>query len=85
MWVHTFLGRSGTPIQAIEGTEVTIGIHGPDAESVQVTGGQTFMALFQAGDEVTLHGRYSGEGNAAVLSNGDGRTGVVARWVSPGF
>ncbi|NMI55962.1 hypothetical protein FNV62_07175 [Streptomyces sp. RLB3-17] len=82
LWIHTWLGKDGV---RIEGSETTHGRQGPDSESVQDTVGQTVLVTFQTGENVTLHGRYSGEGNASVLSNDGGRTSVVAHWVSPGF
>ncbi|MDG9710597.1 hypothetical protein [Streptomyces sp. DH10] len=82
LWVSTWLCKDGVPI---EGSEALRGRNGPDNEVVQDTGGQTVLVALQAGENVTLHGRYSGEGDAKVLSGGDGRTSVVAHWVSPGF
>ncbi|MGW7261149.1 hypothetical protein [Streptomyces sp. NPDC054834] len=80
LWIHTWLCRDGV---LIDGSQATTGIQGPEAELVQATTGQTTMATFKSGEKVTLHGRYSGEGKAFILSNGEGRTGVVARLVSP--
>ncbi|MEU4462609.1 hypothetical protein AB0G20_02615 [Streptomyces sp. NPDC024017] len=82
LWIHTWLEKDGVPI---EGSEATHGRQGPDSESVQDTVGQTVLVALQVGESLTLHGRYSGEGNASIISNDGGRTSVVAHWVTPGF
>ena len=81
-FVHTALFNNGA---LIPGSEALTGIYGAST-AAQHTAGQTFLHTFAAGDVVTLHAYRIGQaGNAIILSNGDGRTGVRAHWVSPGF
>jgi hypothetical protein len=79
LYVHTALFDNGA---LIPGSEALTGIYGSNQAS-QDTIGQTFMSTFRAGDVVTLHTYRIGQGTAAVLSNGDGRTDVMAHWVDP--
>jgi hypothetical protein len=80
-WVHTALFKNGG---LIPGSEALAGLYGTNA-AIQSTAGQTFMEPFVAGDVVTLHAYRIGQaGSAAVIGQTDGRTGVMAHWVSPG-
>ncbi|GGT11162.1 hypothetical protein ACFFV7_35755 [Nonomuraea spiralis] len=82
LFVHTAIFKNGA---VIPGSEAVTGIQSP-AHGSQNTAGQTFLHTFAAGDVVTLHGFRIGQaGTAAVASNSDGRTGVMAHWVAPGF
>ncbi|KND39701.1 hypothetical protein [Streptomyces stelliscabiei] len=76
--VRTALFKNG---QLIPGTEALTGGNAV----MQTTAGQTILEKFDVNDVITLHAYRIGGGNTAVLSNGDGRTGVMAHWVSPGF
>ncbi|WP_328475527.1 hypothetical protein OHS71_00130 [Streptomyces sp. NBC_00377] len=67
--------------QLIAGTEAITGGN----TVMQTTAGQTILEKFDVNDVITLHAYRIGTTDAAVLSNGDGRTGVMAHWVSPGF
>lgn len=53
--------------------------------TMQTTAGQTILEKFDVNDVITLHAYRIGANAASVISNGDGRTGVMAHWVSPGF
>ncbi|MGW5119797.1 hypothetical protein ACWEQ8_30815 [Streptomyces noursei] len=53
-----------------------------------VTAGQTFLYAFAAPDKVMLYAYRNGAtatAGAAISSGDDGRTGIMAHWVSPGF
>ncbi|MCX4583906.1 hypothetical protein [Streptomyces sp. NBC_01481] len=79
-YVHTALFNNGA---LLPDSEALTGINGTNHAS-QTTTGQTFLAEFKAKDKVTLHAYRVGQsGNAAILSNGDGRTQITAHWVSP--
>jgi len=78
--IYTWLGRGGGPI---EGSEAIRTRSGTDAEHFQDMVGQTVLVALKEGERVTLHGQYTGEGTAGILSNGHGRTSVVAHLVSP--
>ncbi|MEU6718741.1 hypothetical protein ABZ897_45370 [Nonomuraea sp. NPDC046802] len=82
LWVHTALFKNGAPIP---GSEALTGLHGANAnQGIQSTAGQTFMDTFAANDVVTLHAyRIGRDGTATIISQPDGRTGVMAHWVSP--
>ncbi|MCX4904487.1 hypothetical protein [Streptomyces sp. NBC_00878] len=67
--------------QLIPGTEALTGGH----TVMQTTAGQTILEKFDVNDVITLHAYRIGANPAHVLSNSDGRTGVMAHWVSPGF
>ncbi|QUW84440.1 hypothetical protein SMIR_39380 [Streptomyces mirabilis] len=45
---------------------------------MQTTAGQTILEKFDANDVITLYAFRFGQNPAAVISNGDGRTGVMA-------
>ncbi|MEU6036111.1 hypothetical protein ABZ801_11950 [Actinomadura sp. NPDC047616] len=82
LWVTTALFKNNA---LIPGSEAITGLQASD-EVIQNTTGQTFLHKFDAGDRVTLHAYRIGQtGTANILSNADGRTGVMAHWVSPGF
>lgn len=82
MWVQTSLFKNGA---RIPGSEALAGIYGANVGS-QATAGQTLLHKFDVGDTVTLHAYRIGQnGSASIISNGDGRTAVMAHWVSPGF
>jgi hypothetical protein len=72
-YVHTALFNNGA---LIPGSEALTGIYGSGAAG-QYTAGQTFMHTFAAGDVVTLYAYRIGQNSAHILSNGDGRTGVM--------
>ncbi|MEU4469412.1 hypothetical protein AB0G20_37940 [Streptomyces sp. NPDC024017] len=76
--VRTALFKNG---QLIPGTEALTGGNA----IMQTTAGQTILEKFDVNDVIMLHAYRIGTGSASVLSNGDGRTGVMAHWVSPGF
>ncbi|SHI59558.1 hypothetical protein [Streptomyces sp. 3214.6] len=76
--VRTALFKNG---QVIPGTEALTG----GKWEGQTTPGQTILEKFDVNDVITLHAYRIGTGSAQVISNGDGRTGVMAHWVSPGF
>ncbi|GCB51361.1 hypothetical protein [Streptomyces sp. NL15-2K] len=76
--VRTALFKNG---QLIPGTEALTGGH----TVMQTTAGQTILEKFDLNDVITLHAYRIGSNLASVISNGDGRTGVMAHWVSPGF
>ncbi|TVT57824.1 hypothetical protein FNH05_06940 [Amycolatopsis rhizosphaerae] len=79
-FLHTALFNNGA---LIPGSEALTGKTYNPGESSQDTIGQTFLYTFKAGDVVRLYGYRIGQpGFAAVLSNGDGRTGITAHWVS---
>ena len=80
-YVNTALSKNGA---VIPGSEALTGIYGSNVASFH-TAGQTFMATFAAGDVVTLQAFRVGQtGSAAIQSNADGRTGVMAHWVTAG-
>ncbi|MCO6010967.1 hypothetical protein NE236_39020 [Actinoallomurus purpureus] len=82
LYVRTALFKNGTRIRS---SEAVTGIAGPN-QLLQASAGQTFTHAFAAGDVVTLHASRIGQaGHASVASNDDGRTGVMAHWISPGF
>jgi hypothetical protein len=81
-YVHTALFKNSA---LIAGSEALTGMVNISSEASQHTTGQTFLHTFAAGDVVTLHAFRLGQGTASVISNSDGRTGVMAHWVSPGF
>ena len=57
---------------------------GDQGKQIQATGSRQFMHLFAAGDTVGLGAfRLGTSGSAALVSNGDGRTCISARWVAP--
>lgn len=76
--VRTALFKNGQPIP---GTEAITGGN----TVMQTTAGQTILEKFDVNDVITLHAYRIGANPAAVISNGDGRTGVMAHYVSPGF
>lgn len=76
--VRTALYKNG---QVIPGTEAVAG----GKWEGQTTIGQTILEKFDVNDVITLHAYRIGTGSASVLSNHDGRTGIMAHWVSPGF
>ncbi|WP_327729814.1 hypothetical protein OG250_29865 [Streptomyces sp. NBC_00487] len=76
--VRTALFKNG---QLIPGTEAITGGH----TIMQTTAGQTILEKFDVNDVITLHAYRIGTNPVSVISNGDGRTGVMAHWVSPGF
>ncbi|MFF5960829.1 hypothetical protein [Streptomyces luteogriseus] len=78
-FVRTALFKNGTVL--IPGTEALTGGH----TVMQTTAGQTILEWFDFDDVITLHAYRIGASTAQVLSNSDGRTGVMAHWVSPGF
>ncbi|MFJ9680965.1 hypothetical protein ACIRP2_23350 [Streptomyces sp. NPDC101194] len=79
---HTALFNNGAVMPE---SEALTGIYGSN-HAIQATAGQTFLHTFAAGDVVTLHASRIGQpGNISILSNSDGRTGIMAHWVSPGF
>ncbi|MEU8787736.1 hypothetical protein [Streptomyces sp. NPDC048637] len=78
LYVRTALFKNG---QLIPGTEALTG----GKWEGQTTPGQTILEKFDVNDVITLHAYRIGTGTASILSNGDGRTGVMAHWVSPGF
>ncbi|MFF3654871.1 hypothetical protein [Streptomyces olivochromogenes] len=54
------------------------------AMQVQGTGAQAFLRFFNAGDQVTLRAYRIGQlATAQVISNGDGRTRIMAHWIGP--
>ncbi|QDN64347.1 hypothetical protein [Streptomyces sp. S1D4-14] len=77
-FAHTALFKNGN---LILGTEAVTGGNA----TLQTTAGQTVLEKFDVNDVITLHAYRIGTNDVAVLSNGDGRTGVMAHWVSPGF
>ncbi len=81
LYVRTALFKNGV---LIPNTEALTGIQGAN-QAIQSTPGQTVLETFVAGDVVTLHAYRIGTGTASIISNPDGRTGVMAHWVSPGF
>lgn len=76
--VRTALFKNGN---LIPGTEALTG----GRTVMQTTAGQTILEKFDVNDVITLHAFRFGQNPASVISNGDGRTGVMAHWVSPGF
>ncbi|GAA4619992.1 hypothetical protein GCM10023196_002230 [Actinoallomurus vinaceus] len=82
LYVRTALFRNGARIPS---SEAVTGIAGPN-QLLQASAGQTFAHIFAAGDVLTLHASRIGQaGHASVASNDDGRTVVMAHWISPGF
>jgi hypothetical protein len=79
LYVHTALFNNGALIPS---SEALTGIYGSN-QANQDTIGQTFLSTFNAGDVVRLNTYRIGQGTAAVISNGDGRTRVMAHWVDP--
>ncbi|WP_039938198.1 hypothetical protein [Streptomyces himastatinicus] len=71
----------------IPGSEAVSGIRSSEYFGFQSTAGQTLLHTFAAQDEVALYAHREGPAAAVagISSGGDGRTGVMAHWVSPGF
>ncbi|TXC99974.1 hypothetical protein [Streptomyces sp. ISID311] len=83
LWIHTALF---TQAGVIPGSEALTGINAGAGHGLQTTSGQTFLHAFVAGDTVELKTyRVGASSGASILNQGDGRTGVMAHWVSPGF
>ncbi|MET7450328.1 hypothetical protein ABZT03_00245 [Streptomyces sp. NPDC005574] len=82
--IRTALYKNGV---LIEGSEAVSGIQSAAGFGFQSTAGQTFLHTFAAQDQVALYAHRQGPAAAVagVSSGGDGRTGIVAHWVSPGF
>ncbi|MEH0661055.1 hypothetical protein QA860_25645 [Streptomyces stelliscabiei] len=78
-FVRTALFKNDTVL--IPGTEALTGGHAV----MQTTAGQTVLEWFDVDDVITLKAYRIGASTSQVLSNSDGRTGVMAHWVSPGF
>ncbi|HET6502539.1 MAG TPA: hypothetical protein VFG87_17430 [Amycolatopsis sp.] len=80
LYVHTAVFNNGA---LLPGSEALTGKTYDPGESSQDTIGQTVQYTFKAGDVVQLYGyRIGQQGSAGILSNGDGRTGITAHWVS---
>lgn len=79
LWVSTALYNGQNLIPS---SEAIAGIDGRSGQGSQATTGQTVMAAFKESDVITLHGRYIGQGIASIISNSDGRTTIMAHWVS---
>lgn len=84
MLIRTALYKNGV---IIDGSEAVSGIQSSAGFGMQNTVGQTLLHTFAAQDQLALYGHRQGPAAAvaAVVSGGDGRTGVMAHWVSPGF
>ncbi|MEV5480490.1 MULTISPECIES: hypothetical protein [Streptomyces] len=82
--IRTALYKNGV---IIDGSEAVSGIQSAAGFGFQNTFGQTLLHTFAAQDQVALYAHRQGPAAAvaAVSSGGDGRTGVMAHWVSPGF
>lgn len=81
LYVHTALFTNGALLQ---GSQAITGKSFNPGETAQDTIGQTLLTSFRAGDVVRLYAyRIGQQGGAGVFSNPDGRTGVMAHWVSP--
>ncbi|MFI9275226.1 hypothetical protein ACIGXM_31615 [Kitasatospora sp. NPDC052896] len=87
LWVTTALYKNN---EIMRGSEAVSGMQFPEWQGTvppagQLTAGQTFLQSFDTGDVVTLHAHLNGVGFATIVSQDDGRTGVMAHWVSPAF
>ncbi|WP_336048107.1 hypothetical protein [Streptomyces sp. CA2R101] len=71
----------------IEGSESVSGIQSATGFGFQSTAGQTLLHTFAAQDQVALYAHRQGPAAAVggISSGGDGRTGIMAHFVSPGF
>ncbi|MEV0149770.1 MULTISPECIES: hypothetical protein [unclassified Nonomuraea] len=78
LYIQTALFINGV---LLPGSEALSGLAGATA-TLRATAGQTLLQTFAAGDVVTLHAYRNGTGDAVIESSGDGRTGVMAHWVS---
>ncbi|GAA2688930.1 hypothetical protein [Streptomyces lunalinharesii] len=80
-WVGTALFVSNAPIA---GSQAVAGIGAATSVRLENTIGQTFMHKFDGGEVVVLNARAIGQAAAwTVQSNGDGRTQIMAHYVSP--
>ncbi|WP_145883406.1 MULTISPECIES: hypothetical protein [unclassified Streptomyces] len=82
--IRTALYNNGV---IIAGSEAVSGIQSATGFGFQNTFGQTLLHTFAAQDQVALYAHRQGPAPAAasISSGSDGRTGVMAHWVSPGF
>ncbi|MFB6566392.1 hypothetical protein [Streptomyces noursei] len=83
--IHTALYNNAG---IMPGSEAVTGIQSAAGFGFQATAGQTFLYAFAAPDKVMLYGYRNGAtatAGAAISSGDDGRTGIMAHWVSPGF
>lgn len=83
LYVSTQLFKNGTTL--IPESAALTGINTTN-HAAQTTVGQTVLQKFDKGDKVRLYAARAGQsGTAAILSYSDGRTGITAHWVDPGF
>ncbi|MEU9122259.1 hypothetical protein AB0C96_20745 [Streptomyces sp. NPDC048506] len=81
--IHTALYNNAG---IMPGSEAVTGIQTAAGFGFQATAGQTFLYTFAAPDTVMLYAYRNGATATAAISSGDdGRTGIMAHWVSPGF
>jgi len=82
--IRTALYKNGV---IIEGSEAVSGIQSASGFGFQTTTGQTLLHTFAAQDQVDLYAHRQGPVAAVggISSGSDGRTGVMAHFVSPGF
>ncbi|MGW1053316.1 hypothetical protein [Streptomyces sp. NPDC002521] len=84
LFIHTALFNNGVVIpssESLTGYQTNAGL------GVQVPASKTFLHTFAVQDTVTLQAFRKGPSasGTSIYSSGDGRTGVMAHWVSPGF
>ncbi|MET8746883.1 hypothetical protein [Streptomyces sp. NPDC004728] len=80
-YVSAGIYKNGALIVGTEG--LAAGAYGAGI-TIQGTGGISFLHSFEAGDTMELWAHRIGQtGTAAVMSNPDGRTRLMAHWLAP--